>query len=220
MYTRSYTRVQRARKQPRLDTRSRSTVAEDIGVLSYSFHHNNSPACTSVHAYQRLHEGEGRREREVEATSSAERYRFNLAASLRSQPRATLFFSFTRWLVPRALFSSFYSFCASFSLSLSASRAPLPFSAWTAVKQSLPLSPPPLTIRIKPFNCRIVFDGSFSPAKLLFKLVPRTGVIYIYTRDPSRSRDRSYFRSFRLARSLSLVRARDDAFTRRFARAT
>lgn len=42
---------------------------------------------------------------------------------------------------------------------------------WTAVKQSRS-APPPLTIRIKPFNCRIVFDGSFSPAKLLFKLVP------------------------------------------------
>lgn len=42
---------------------------------------------------------------------------------------------------------------------------------WTAVKQSRSASPP-LTIRIKPFNCRIVFDGSFSPAKLLFKLVP------------------------------------------------
>lgn len=35
----------------------------------------------------------------------------------------------------------------------------------TALKQT-----PPLTSRIKPFNCRIVFDGSFSTVKLLFKL--------------------------------------------------
>lgn len=78
------------------------STEEDIGVLSYSFHHNNSPA----YEYTRTNVCTGR---------SAERYRFNLALPFAS-PTATLFFSFTLRLSP---YYSLHPSSARVSLSLS-----------------------------------------------------------------------------------------------------
>lgn len=114
-------------------------------MLSYSFHHNNSPAYKYRRTFARR-----------SATSALKGTSVQLRAPLRSD-RYPLF------LILRNL---------PLRPSLLATLLLLAFPrSWTAVKQSRS-APPPLTIRIKPFNCRIVFDGSFSPAKLLFKLVP------------------------------------------------
>lgn len=125
-------------------------------MLSYPFHHNNSPAYTSTRVLTFARR----------STTSTERYNFALPFALR-YPLFLFLLNQPRVPIATPLSAAF------------ASRSP---SAWTAMKQSLA---PPLTIRIKPFNCRIVFDGSFSPAKLLFKLVPR------YVRAST-----GYFRSF------------------------
>lgn len=152
---------------------------EDIGVLSYSFHHNNSRAY-KYRRTVRLHGGRLRRHWKVP--------RFNFA--LPFAPTATLFFSSSVQPPPLPPPPSSLRHRSPLLVALLLLAFP---RSWTAVKQSRS-APPPLTIRIKPFNCRIVFDGSFSPAKLLFKLVPG------YTRI---HRVTGYFRSF--ARSLSLV---------------
>lgn len=122
---------------------------EDIGVLSYSFHHNNSPAykyrrtvCTEV------------------GYVGTERYLGSTSRSPSLRPLPSFSHPPSHPLAPPSFSSPLVA------LLLLAFPRP-----WTAVKQSRS-APPPLTIRIKPFNCRIVFDGSFSPAKLLFKLVP------------------------------------------------
>lgn len=122
-------------------------LTEDIGVLSYPFYHNNSP----TYKYTRIY-----------VCTEVGYVGWKVPVQLRPlhpppprppSPSTT-----------SLLFFSFYSppFCR-----WSVSR--FPSACRTAVKQTLVCSPP-LTSRIKPFNCRIVFDGSFSPVKLLFKL--------------------------------------------------
>lgn len=168
-------RVYRSEKRVYARTQARRTLkrmcdgfvaappTEDIGVLSYSFHHNNSPA----YKYRRTVPFARR-----SATSALKGTSVQLRAPLRSD-RYPLFLILRTSPVPSPPRSPSHPLTTlRHRPSLLVALLPRAFPrSWTAVKQSRS-APPPLTIRIKPFNCRIVFDGSFSPAKLLFKLVP------------------------------------------------
>lgn len=115
-------------------------IGREGGVLSYPFYHNNSPA---MYKYTRIYV----------CTKVVGYVGWKVQGSTWSSP-SSIYLSIHPLHPPELLFFSSSSPPVLRAYPLLA----LPFSACrTAVKQT-----PPLTSRIKPFNCRIVFDGSFS----------------------------------------------------------
>lgn len=146
IHTRKYTYT------PRYGTFERGAATQDIRVLSYPFYHNNLPTYKYTRS-QGLHEGRLRRLKGTGSTLSS----CPLVPPSRTpsppSPSRLLFFSF---------FTPPSDCCARSSLFLGLQDSLQP-------NRAIPLSPP-FTSRIKPFNCRIVFDGSFPTAELLFKV--------------------------------------------------
>lgn len=92
------------------------------------------------------------------SATSVERYRFNFVLRPLSTPP---------WpdVIPRCSFP-----LSPLSNPSAGPRFSLSLGLQDRCSQTDSARSPPLTSRIKPFNCRIVFDGSFSAVKLLFKV--------------------------------------------------
>lgn len=179
---RMYARTQARRTLKRMyDGFVAAPPTEDIGVLSYSFHHNNSPAY-KYRRTVRLHGGRLRLHWKVP--------RFNFA--LPFAPTATLFFSSSVSLPPSSLPLSPFAPSSFSARRSSASRSP-------SVLDCSQTEPPPL-LHLWPFELNLLTVALF----LMAHFLPRNCYLNSF-RVTCVRRATGYFRLFRLARSLSLV---------------